>query len=160
MNNLQPSLFTNYKEEITNNISQDPSSLNSINYNNNKFLFDSTSTIQKILPKKKQEVNNSFQIAPSRLNYQEPEPTPIPNEKDSINEVVLPCRDTKYSVIPIKKSSTTPLPSYIPWFLGGYYKSLVKGKRNRFEKIKINLGPNAKQDPIYRHKGNYISTTK
>lgn len=158
MKNLFPTPFINAKEENTNNPSQEISSSNSVNYNNNKFFFDLNHETIHPIPVKKQEVNTLFQMNPTNYNSN-PESDMIV-EKDSFNENAEATPDTKVGFIPIKKASTTPIPNYIPSFFAKYYRSFIKAQRNRFEKIKINVGRNCKQDPIYNHKGNFISTTK
>ena len=137
---------------------------------NGKFLIDeSASRVAQIV--KKQEVNDAFQI-PSNQTVGPPiDETTKKNDffnelaNDSIIENSLknsptPVKDVRIQAVPVKKSLSVPLPSYIPMFLAGYYKGFVRSRKKKFEKIKVKFGPNVQQDTIYNHKNNYISTTK
>ena len=165
MNNFNHPAFI---KEDKNNFLNQPSASNSViaslNFNN-KLLLDETTKQQQNLFFK-QEVNDNFQIFPTPSFENHNENTVFDNIHNNMNLTQLTpvkeneIKEAKISIVPIKKSLSTPLPNYVPYFLGSYWKAFWKRRIKKFEKIKINFGPNAKQDPIYNHKDNYVTTTK
>ena len=139
---------------------------------NDKFLIDELASCRTHVIKK-QEVNDAFQI--NSCDFSDPvndqiNPQTLQHKCDISNEMahdsILESNGNntpmpvKMGIISIKKSLSVPLPAYVPLLLAGYFKAFVRSRRKKFEKIKINLGPTTKQDPIYGYKDNYISTTK
>ena len=124
---------------------------------NQKLLFSEDSNyIPNQFKKQEVNVNDLFQMNSTPLF--EPTVQPLQDIKLDNNEENQrsPTKEikAKFYGVPIKKSLSTPLPNYLPGFLANYLKVFWKSKKKRFEKIKINFGPNTKQDPIYNHKDN------